>query len=94
MSARYHIGVCSLHLLLFTASVSKLASFSLFVPFSNVVCTFSLIDFFFVSGVLLQVVEINAIAVPSSSCYVFDNSSHIIDFVSYLVWSILQLIRT
>ncbi|KAG6603939.1 hypothetical protein SDJN03_04548, partial [Cucurbita argyrosperma subsp. sororia] len=56
MSARYNIGVCSLHLLLFTAFTS----------------------------VLLQAVETNAIAVPSSSCYVFDNSSHVIDFSSWV----------
>ncbi|XP_022132993.1 uncharacterized protein LOC111005698 [Momordica charantia] len=56
MSSRYHIGVCSFHLLLFTAVIS----------------------------VLLQAVEMNAIAVPSSSCYVFDNSSHIVDFSSWI----------
>ncbi|XP_022963241.1 uncharacterized protein LOC111463513 isoform X1 [Cucurbita moschata] len=56
MSTRYHIGVCSLHLLLFSALIN----------------------------VLLQAVEMNAIAVPSSSCYVFDNSSHIIDFSSWI----------
>lgn len=56
MSGRYDIGVCSLHLLLFTALIS----------------------------VLLLTVEVNAIAVPSSSCYAFDNSSHIVDFSSWV----------
>lgn len=95
MSGRYDIGVCSLRLLLFTALISKLASFSLFCPFFVMMfIPFSLIEIFFLLGVLLQAVEVNAIAVPSSSCYAFDNSSHIVDFVSYIVWYILQLTRT
>ncbi|XP_050944873.1 uncharacterized protein LOC103485092 isoform X2 [Cucumis melo] len=56
MTARYCIGVFSLHLPLYTALIS----------------------------VLLQAVEMNAIAVPTSNCYVFDNSSHIIDFSSWV----------
>ena len=39
----------------------------------------------FVSALVLQALGAASVVVPSSNCYVLDNSSHIVDFVSYIV---------
>ena len=89
ISDRIDFSVDAMHGLLATVITGKRCTAalksklgSIFFLFINT-CTFDFVHNF--SAAIFGAIGAGCVAVPSTNCYVFDNTSHIYDFVSFIL---------